>query len=160
PQQGEIKRCLPDLQAELEYLRDMGCKNSLALGATAYKALGGQASITHHARRPHAWQGFTIVPSIHPAAYALSPHQCTRFKLTVGRFAQVVRGKRVTLPDVEVVVVRDDQGIRQMYEDLKRQAVVAFDIETYGLDEQQEHSDIIGISYCAKPEKAYVVLLN
>jgi len=66
----------------------------------------------------------------------------------------------VTLPDVEVVVVRDEQGIRQMYEDLKRQAVVAFDIETYGLDEQQEHSDIICISYCAKPEKAYVVLLN
>lgn len=93
PKQGEIKRCLPYLQAELEYLRDMGCKYILALGATAYKALGGQGSITEHAGTPYEWQGFTIVPSLHPAAALRSPQQMARFKQAVGRFAQVVRGK-------------------------------------------------------------------
>jgi len=71
----------------------MGCKYILALGATAYKALGGQGSITDHAGTPYEWQGFTIVPSLHPAAALRSPQQMTRFKQAVGRFAQVVRGK-------------------------------------------------------------------
>lgn len=66
----------------------------------------------------------------------------------------------MTLPEVEVKVVRDLTSLREMIEDLADAETVAYDIESYGLDEQHDQADIICISYCAEPSKAYVVLLN
>lgn len=93
PKQSEIAKCFPYLEAELDFLRDKGCRYILALGATAYKALGGTGNITDHVSSTYEWNGFIVYPCLHPAFVLRSPQQMERFKEAIAGFAQVVRGK-------------------------------------------------------------------
>lgn len=160
PKASEVRKCRWFLDAELDYLKGTGTRYILALGATAFKQLGGSGSITEAHGSPYTWEGFTVFPVIHPTAALRSPQQMARFKEAIAVFSQVVRGKAPQLPDVEVIVVKDDKGLDEMLEDLKDKETISYDIESIGLNEQHPRADVICASYCGEPGRAYVVLLG
>lgn len=160
PKVSEIKKCSLFLASELDFLQDAGTQYVLALGGTAFKQLGGNGSITEAHGSPYEWNGFTVFPCIHPAAALRSPQQMKRFKEAIAAFSQVVRGKAPSLPDVEIVVVKDNKDLTAMVEDLADKEWVVYDIESIGLDEQHPRADIMCVSYCGEPSRAYVVLLG
>lgn len=160
PKVSELNECHPFTLAELEWLKEQGCKTILALGAKAYKQLGGTGSITEYQGMPYQWEGFTIVPCLHPAAVLRSPQAKEGFKESIAAFARVLRGKAPRLPSVEVTCVTDTLGILDMEQELRDAPLISFDIETVGLDEKHPRAQIICASYSGAPGKSYVVLLN
>lgn len=94
PKAREINACSIYLEAELEWLRyETDCRVILALGSTAFKALGGQGSITQAQGIPHEYEEMTVVPVLHPSAALRSPRMMEQFRLGIATFVRAVRGE-------------------------------------------------------------------
>lgn len=108
PKVSEWKRCKVYLDAEVEHLRDeTPAQVILALGATAYKALGGTDNITSANGVAYKHEEMTIVPALHPSAALRSPQAMKRFKDALGAFALLVKGRRgPDVPETRLVMVR------------------------------------------------------
>lgn len=94
PKAKEIKACSIYLDAELEWLKyETDCRVILALGSTAFKALGGQGSITQAQGIPYEYEGMTVVPVLHPSAALRSPRFMEQFRVGIAAFARAVLGE-------------------------------------------------------------------
>lgn len=106
PKVKEINACRPYLEAEFEWLREIGCKTVLVLGAKAYKALGGTGNITQAQGVSYEYEGFTVFPCIHPSAALRSQRSMEDFQHTISRFVRLLNGEEETgPPDCEAVLV-------------------------------------------------------
>lgn len=157
PKVSELKRCAIWLGAELDWLRDEGCRYILALGAKAYNQLGGTGRITEQNGIAYEWQGFVVLPCVHPSAALRSPQAREQFKEGVAAFARLVKGGGPPKPPgTRTVAVRTAAEAQAMLEDLETRQSVAFDLETVGLDEQHERGKILCVSLSGETGKAYV----
>ena len=159
PKRSEIKQCRIWLDAELEHLQDQGCRYILALGATAYRALGGSGSITEAAGAAYRYGAFTVFPALHPAAALRSPRMMEPFKQQLAAFARLVRGGPSGDLGTEVRLADSEDALREMAEEIGAAEEAAFDLETVGLDPYSKDAAIICISLSARPGHAWVVML-
>lgn len=103
--QREVKACSLYLMAELAWLKsETNCKAVLAVGTAAFKALGGTGNITQAQGMAYEYEGFTIVPVLHPYGAIRSPRRMEEFRRAVHRFASLVTGK-VEHTESEVALV-------------------------------------------------------
>ena len=79
--------------AELYWLKwETSCRLILAVGTTAFKALGGNGNITQVQGVAYEYEGFTVVPVLHPYGAARSPRRLDEFRRAIGGFARLVKG--------------------------------------------------------------------
>ena len=71
PGKREVDACMPWLRAELDVVKPTAL---LLLGATAAKALLGSGfRITAERGRTREWEGYQLVPTVHPSAILRGP---------------------------------------------------------------------------------------
>ncbi|HEV7886974.1 MAG TPA: UdgX family uracil-DNA binding protein, partial [Acidimicrobiales bacterium] len=71
PNAKEVAACRPWLDAELDRVRP---ETVVLLGATAAQALlGRQFKVTEQRGRPIAWEGHTVVATVHPSSILRAP---------------------------------------------------------------------------------------
>ena len=163
PKRSEITACLPYLRAELEYLKSQKTSIILALGATAYRALGGKGGITEAAGVAYQWEGFTVFPALHPAAALRSPQAMQAFKEQMAHFARLLNGGPGRGLDTTVELIDAPKGDalwRMVVKEPRHAELASFDLETTGLDEQAPGASIICISVSFRPGHAYVMLVD
>lgn len=162
PKQSEVKACKPYLDAELRYLKnETKVKYILALGSVAYKALGGKDRVSDVVGVPYQYEGFTVVPCVHPAAALRSPQWMQAFVTGIASFARAVKGEGGGPGGgIKAVVVDDKETLDHLEEVIKESDYVAFDLETTGLDEAHPRGQVICLSLAgdAEPNVGYVVL--
>lgn len=91
--QREVNTCSMYLNAELYWLKwETSCRLILAVGTTAFKALGGNGNITQVQGVAYEYEGFTVVPVLHPSGAARSPRRLDEFRRAIGGFARLVKG--------------------------------------------------------------------
>ena len=92
--QKEIKACSTYLAAELYWLRwETECRTILAVGTTAFKSLGGEGNITQVQGVAYEYEGFHIVPILHPRVAIRSPQRMDEFRRAIRNFKSLVTGK-------------------------------------------------------------------
>lgn len=160
PTKKQQNTCRTYLDAELDWLRwESSVKAVLALGATAYQALGGKGGIRDNVGVLYEYNGLTIIPCLHPAAALRSPQQMANFKETVAYFAQIVKAGGIPkAPEVNVRLVNDEKTLREMVSALEFRQTIAFDLETIGLDEEHPRAGIICFALCGTFGESWVVL--
>jgi len=160
PRQRQINEALPFIEAELEYLLDVGCKYVLAFGASVFRALGGEGAVRDSYGVAHTHRGLTIYSCMPPGMALRSAAMAEEVSRYIEGFSLLVQGKAPQLPEPEIVVVKTIEETKRMVAELAQAEAIAYDIETIGLDEQHEKADIMCVAYAASPEKAFVVLLG
>jgi uracil-DNA glycosylase family 4 len=130
----------------------------LLLGNTALQGVAGKSGITKH-RGTVLESGHTrILPTFHPAAALRNPKYLPQLRADLERFARMVAGKSSSgVADTKTKLVRTPSQLAALCRELDRQEVVAFDIETTGLDEWAEDAKVVTMGFCWEPGRAYVV---
>lgn len=162
PKVSELKACSPYLSAELRYLRgETDVKYILALGATAYHALGGTGGVTEVSGVPYTYEGFQVVPCLHPAAALRSPQNKQAFERGIASFARLVLGgDDGPKHGMKTVLADDEETLNHLEGVIEESEYVSFDLETLGLDEAHPRGQVICLSLAgdAEPNTGYVVL--
>lgn len=113
PAPSELKACAPYLDAEIV---EHAPTAILALGATAWRRLGGTGSIVAQAGKEW-WSekyGCWIMPALHPAFVLRQPGRRDSWKLTLHRYAALLRGEHPDAPPVNVRVVDTEEALREL----------------------------------------------
>ena len=106
PKKKEIQACRDWLEAELDWLRhETACRVILAVGRFAYEALGGKNRISAANGIAYEYDGFTVIPTVHPASVLYSPANREMFRAAIAAFARAVKQGGVSPPTSEVRLV-------------------------------------------------------
>lgn len=156
PTTAEVKAEWAELEGELERVQPAVV---VAMGDTALRALTGKAGITKHRGIELSLGGsMQILPTFHPA-YALRNPSIT--EIIVGDLRRAVGLLAGSLPtgDVLVQTVSDLRSLSDTDRDALVQApVLAYDVETAGLDPSDPEKVMVGIGLSATGDRAFYFL--
>ena len=157
PTRTEVKTCSE------EYLVREWQKVSpnfvLLLGNSALQAVLGKSGITKHRGTPIQMGKATVLPTFHPAAALRNPSYGGPLRADVQRFARMVRGEAAKAPPTRVRIIRNVAQFKWLRRQLMQADLISFDIETTGLDEQEEGSRIVSIGFSWEEGQAAVLPL-
>lgn len=155
PTGPEIKVVLQELDEELVQVQPTV---TVVMGDVALRALGGRTGITKFRGVEFEYQGRLILPTFHPA-YALRNPAMTEAILTDLRRAVTLVTRR-PVDDVEVQIIRGvgDFPPGEFERLINLAEVVAYDVETTGLDPLNPAQEMLGIGLAVEPAHAYYLL--
>lgn len=160
PPQGEkvtshmISHCRGDLLQEVDQARP---KVILALGASAMLALTGeQVKITKEAGKVLTWNGYTLVPSLHPAAVLRRAGDIDKLRQAVKTAAMLAAGQEIQTPGKVKYHVLEDGEVAGACRKLCSLPATVFgcDIETTGVNPRQD--SILALGVCWKKNKVLI----
>jgi uracil-DNA glycosylase family 4 len=150
----QLKACKDHLLPEIEKCNP---EFVITLGATALKALTNKAKITEiHGKPIFHKNGYTLLPTFHPSMSLRDPRFWDRIHTDFKRFGRIINGIPLTEHKLNFKRVITQSGFREIISTLKHSRVVAFDLETNGL-QMRLRSSKIGQSIFATFRMVYVV---
>lgn len=151
---GQLKTCKEYLIAELEEIKPEWV---ITLGATALKSLTNKAKITdlHGKTHPHK-MGFNLLPTFHPSMSLRDPRFWDRIHTDFRKFGKVVNNEPLRVHKLNTTRVTSRGDLQNVLKAVKQSRVVAFDLETNGLQMRYKTS-AIGQTVIATPSKEFVV---
>jgi uracil-DNA glycosylase family 4 len=149
PSRAEAKVCSNTYLTE-EILR-VEPTHLLSLGNTALQVTTGRSGITKYRGRTFPLGDCVVLPTFHPAAALRSPKYLPTIKADFAAFARLVDGAPSEGPTTKVKVVRTPAQLNWLIKQITDAPVVAFDLETTGLEEWHSDSQIVtlGLSWGA-----------
>lgn len=163
PSRIEWEACRKYLEREV---RAVSPRYVLLLGNAALQTVARKSGITTKRGikldvKDPAWQGASVMATIHPAYVLRNPGQGTVFAEDVRRFARLIRGE-LTVAPVKTIYVRSLQGLEHV-RDLLAQApegtVVSYDVENRGRPWESVW-DIVCLGFSLDGETSYVIPLS
>lgn len=136
----QLKECKTYLQAELERVQPEWV---ITMGSTALKALTNKAKITEiHGNPIDHKMGFTVLPTFHPSISLRDPRFWDRINTDFRRFGKIINGEPLTQHKLNLTRVLSTGGLQAVIRAIKKSKVVAFDLETTGLEMRLRTSGI------------------
>lgn len=115
----------------------------ITLGATALKALTNKAKITEiHGQVIEHKLGFKVLPTFHPAMSLRDPRFWDRIHADFRRFGKIINGEELTQHNLKYKRITTQEGLSEVIRAIKTSRVVAFDLETNGLQMRYRTSEI------------------
>lgn len=137
---GALKACKEYLTEELSRIKP---EYVITLGATALKALTNKAKITEiHGKLIDHKGGFKVLPTYHPAMSLRDPRHWDPIFNDFRRFGKVINGEGLRQHEINVTEVTTKEGLKEVLKAIKHSRVVAFDLETNGLQMRYKDSKI------------------
>jgi DNA polymerase-1 len=155
PSRGEAKTCSETYLSE--EISRVSPAYVLSLGNTALQVTTGRSGITKYRGRTFDRRGCTVLPTFHPAAALRSPRYLPTIKADFAAFARLISGAPSEGPETKVKVIRFPSQLNWLVARLKGAPVVAFDLETTGLEEWHSDSQIVTIGFSWEAGTAAVV---
>lgn len=150
----QLKECKEYLFQELE---DVKPDFVLTLGATALKALTNKAKITEiHGQVIEHKLGFKVLPTFHPAMSLRDPRFWDSIHADFRRFGKIIKGEELTQHNLKYKRITTESGLSEVLKAIKTSRVVAYDLETNGLQMRYRTSEI-GQTVIATFRMVYVV---
>ena len=136
----QLKACKEYLLAELEEIKP---ELVITLGATALKALTNKAKITDlHGKTHEHKMGFKLLPTFHPAMSLRDPRFWDRIHTDFRRFGKLANGEELRKHTLNTKSIRSRAGLEEVLSAIRRSRVVAYDLETNGLQPRLKTSEI------------------
>jgi len=159
PTRVHIKACAQYLIRELEEVEP---EYVLALGNSALQALTGRSGITKYRGRLHSLGGTQVLPTFHPAAALRSPRYLPSIKADFRALARYMDNSHMGSNGLStrVRIIRNAGQLRWLINRLATAEVIAFDLETTGLNEFAEGAKIVTLGVAWEPGCAAVVPLH
>lgn len=137
---GALKACKEYLAEELDRVKP---EYVITLGATALKALTNKAKITEiHGKVIDHKSGFKVLPTYHPAMSLRDPRHWDPIFNDFRRFGKVINGEEMTEHKIECKEITTRAGLVEVLNSVRTSKVVAFDLETNGLQMRYRDSHI------------------
>lgn len=150
----QLKHCKEYLLGELEKVNP---DYVITLGSTALKALTNKAKITEiHGQVIEHKSGFKVLPTFHPSMSLRDPRFWDRIHADFRRFGKIINGEELTQHELKYKRVIDSKGLSEVLRAIKTSRVVAYDLETNGLQMRYRTSEI-GQTVIATFRTVYVV---
>jgi len=136
----QLKACKDYLLEELNTIKP---ELVITLGATALKALTNKAKITDlHGKTHEHKMGFKLLPTFHPAMSLRDPRFWDRIHTDFRRFGKLANGEELRKHTLNAKSIRSRAGLEEVLSAVRRSRVVAFDLETNGLQMRLNTSEI------------------
>lgn len=160
PSRSEAKICSNAYLAE-EVSR-LSPSYILSLGNTGLQVTTGRSGITKYRGQVFSLGESRVLPTFHPAAGLRSPKYLPHIRADFAAFARLYRGEvdRDGPGSTRVKIVRTPSQLNWLIKKLEGAPVVAFDLETDGLDEWRDGVQIVTAGFSWEPGTAAVVPLN
>lgn len=150
----QLKECKEYLFQELGEVKP---DYVITLGATALKALTNKAKITEiHGQVIEHKLGFKVLPTFHPSMSLRDPRFWDSIHADFRRFGKIISGEELTQHKLEYKRVTAESGLSEVLRAIKTSRVVAYDLETNGLQMRYRTSEI-GQTVIATFRMVYVV---
>lgn len=153
PTPAELKWWVPSLHEELASVQP---KVVVALGDSALKALTGKTGITR--RRGveiNVEHGYKVLPTFHPAYALRSPRALPILIADLQRAALILKdGARAT--PTETIIIET----KKLYAYFADSTVIAYDVETRGLDPRNPDNRLLGVGMTRHEGKALYFVVN
>jgi uracil-DNA glycosylase family 4 len=143
PGRNAVKACSKYLEDELDEVKP---KWILAFGNEALQITTGHSGITKYRAKPMAKGNSTVIATVSPAAVNRNPGQKASWLADIRFFASQVLGTSAKVGRPQVFFVDTRSKFEQLQKILKQTKVLAFDIETRGVEEYQPGSSIVSLS--------------
>lgn len=129
----------------------------ITLGAGALKSLTHKAKITDlHGKVFDHKMGFKLLPTFHPAMSLRDPRFWDRIHTDFRKFGKIINGEELRSHELHCTRVTTPEGLAKVLKAIQRTRVVAFDLETNGLQMRLKTSEI-GQTVIATPTKEFVI---
>lgn len=150
----QMKACKEYL---LEELTNIKPEMVITLGATALKSLTNKAKITDlHGKTHEHKMGFKLLPTFHPAMSLRDPRFWDRIHTDFRRFGKLANGEELRVHTLNARSIRSRGGLEDVLSAVRRSGVVAYDLETNGLQPRLKTSEI-GQTVIATRTQEFVV---
>ena len=159
PEKGKVsathlKICKEYLLAEIEKIKP---EYVITLGATALKALTNKAKITEiHGQIIEHKDGYKVLPTFHPSMSLRDPRFWDRIHTDFRKFGKIVNNEELTKHTLVHERITTKVGLGKVLKAIERSKVLAFDLETNGLQMRLRTSQI-GQTVIANYRCSYVV---
>lgn len=151
---GQLRDCKEHLAKEIE---DVKPEYIITLGSTAFKALTNRAKITEsHGQMIEHKDGFMVLPTFHPSMSLRDPRFWDRIHTDFKKFGKIVNGEELTQHKLNYERVMSEESLDKVLRAIKRSGVVAYDLETNGLQMRLRTSEIEQ-TVIANYQKVFVV---
>lgn len=153
----QMKACKDYLLAELEEIKP---EMVITLGATALKSLTNKAKITElHGKTHEHKMGFKLLPTFHPAMSLRDPRFWDRIHTDFRRFGKLAAGEALAVHKLNARSIVSRGGLEDVLSAVRRARVIAYDLETNGLQPRLKTS-AIGQTVIATQTQEFVVEHN
>lgn len=150
----QLKACKEHLAVELDSIKPDWI---ITLGSTALKAVTGKAKITEvNGRVIEHKSGFKVLPTFHPSMSLRDPRFWDRIHADFRKFGKIINGEELVQHKLDFSEIKTMLGLKGVLDQIRRSAVVAFDLETNGLQMRLRTSQI-GITVLATKRKQFVI---
>lgn len=150
----QLKACKEYLLAELDEVKP---EYVITLGSTALKAVTNKAKITEvNGKVIEHKSGFQVLPTFHPAMSLRDPRYWDRIHTDFRRFGKIVNGEELTQHHLNYMRVTRKSQLEEVLSSIRRARVVAFDLETNGLQPRLKTSEI-GQTVIATMRQVFVI---
>lgn len=150
----QMKACKEYLLEELSTIKP---EMVITLGATALKSLTNKAKITDlHGKTHEHKMGFKLLPTFHPAMSLRDPRFWDRIHTDFRRFGKLANGEELRVHTLNARSIRSRGGLEDVLSAVRRSSVVAYDLETNGLQPRLKTSEI-GQTVIATRTQEFVV---
>lgn len=150
----QLKACKEYLLAELDEVKP---EYVITLGSTALKAVTNKAKITEvNGKIIEHKSGFQVLPTFHPAMSLRDPRYWDRIHADFRRFGKIVNGEELTQHHLNYQRVTRKSQLEEVLSTIRRSRVVAFDLETNGLQPRLKTSKI-GQTVIATMRRVFVI---
>jgi len=140
---ADIKACREYLDAEIALVKP---DFVITLGNEALTGATGRSGITKYRGRPIEREGYTVLPTVSPAAVRRNPGQTQGYLAELRSFANKISGIEGKLGKPKVIVVDTPRKVRAVYRLFEQAAEMHYDIETTMGDEFRPDSRIISFA--------------
>ncbi|UOL48407.1 DNA polymerase [Pseudomonas phage Almagne] len=150
----QMKACKEYLLEELSTIKP---GIVITLGATALKSLTNKAKITDlHGKTHEHKMGFKLLPTFHPAMSLRDPRYWDRIHTDFRRFGKLANGEELRVHTLNARSIRSRGGLEDVLSAVRRSGLVAYDLETNGLQPRLKTSEI-GQTVIATRTQEFVV---
>lgn len=157
PSARELKTCKAYLEKEIEQVKPT---HILTLGANALKTLMGRAKITEMHGQVLEYGDAVLVPTFHPGAVLRDPTRLPGFRSDILKFGNAIRGEVPNDEDIHWEVIRTLDKWNEVIEEVESSNEIALDIETTGLDRNEEGAAINSIQFSLPNGHNYALPLS
>lgn len=155
---GDIKVCAQYLTKEIALVKP---KWILAMGNEPLLALTGHSGITKYRSRVIERDGYSVIPTISPAAALRNPGQRGGWLTDLRFFASEIYGKSSKLGAPDIHFIDNKEKFEWLKKLLAKTDLIAYDVETFSTpagDEFAEDAAIISLSGTCVTRKGKVVV--
>ena len=141
PKKKDIKLCRTILHEEIEQVNP---KYILVLGSVALDTLLGKSNVSNNHGIAIDFKGATVVATYNPAAFVKQPHYAIEFRADLEYFSRITCGVKHEKPkDFKYKIIENHQQLLKMEKYIMGKKVIAYDIESTGLDEYAKDASLL-----------------